>query len=71
MTNFEDILDDVGDKAEALNAVRDGESGVVLWYDEEGRMHLKRFGLTWSAYAYLLVCANAMLHEDIVKQEVE
>lgn len=69
MSDIDDVLADASNRDHLLEAARGCESGMLLFYDEQGRMNQVRFGLTWSSQAYLLACAQAVFAADLVQRK--
>ena len=63
MSNIDDLMENMQNRDEMIESVRDCESALLLWYDDEGRVHVHRMGLTCSSEAYALACGTMLFHE--------
>lgn len=71
MDNIDDVLADTLDRDNLLAAAKSCDSGLLLYYDDHGRMCQARFGLTWASQAYLLAGAQAVFSADLVARKKE
>jgi hypothetical protein len=69
MDDINDMMRDVAEKGEVVDALRDAERGMLIVPNEDGGWGVRMFAMTWGEMAYAMMIAKALLERNLLEDE--